>query len=323
MKHGRPVQVGEAWTDGAGAWTVTSFRRTGKGSPRASANGGRRVEQGVPVKISWPGSEMLALDTTTVHDDWGWHNVLLGSAPFADEEDSQLLGGRLLGVYRCPYKLGGDERMHWVGFNDTDQLLGWLEEALDVGSTEVPLPLLEQVVPARLRFDGGSRLNRITPRLPEYAMKTYQVSAPLATHWRKASCAEVECEGHRFGWVTLIDERGIESAETVETTQVHVHKMRALADRDAQRAYYIRHLSGRSFLESKDSSGATVFDFAPGQDCFNEHQVRVERPELFEVRGGDWRGNPRREQMTHNRPGFWVEDFAEHQNRLATRLDRG
>ncbi|MCH8993083.1 MAG: hypothetical protein IIA44_15195 [Acidobacteria bacterium] len=154
--NGRAVQVGETWTDGVGAWTVASFRRTGKGSPRASANGGRRVEQGVPVKISWPGSEMLTFDPQVASIDLAAFNGYLQapqSFPFADEEDSQLLGGRLLGVYRCPYKLGDDDRRHWVGFNDTDQLLGWLEEALDVGSTEVPLPLLEPVVvPADLRF---------------------------------------------------------------------------------------------------------------------------------------------------------------------------
>ena len=162
-------------------------------------------------------------------------------------------------------------------------------------------------------------MNRITPGLPVADMKTYGIRAPLATHWRKASCSEVECEGHRTGWLTVIHEQ----TPTAPAVGVSVTKMMALVDRDSQRAYYIRHLSGRSFLESKDSSGATVFDFAPGQDCFDDHQVRIERPELFEVRGGDWRGNPRREAMTHNRPGYWVEDFAGHQDRLATRLDRG
>ncbi len=161
-------------------------------------------------------------------------------------------------------------------------------------------------------------MNRITPGLPVADMKTYGIRAPLSTHWRKATCVEVECEGHRTGWLTVIVEGTVPPAEGVS-----VRKMMALVDRDSQRAYYIRHLSGRSFLESKDSSGATVFDFAPGQDCFEDHRIRVERPEVFVVRGGDWRGNPRREQMTHDRPDYWVEDFAEHQDRLATRLDRG
>ena len=153
LKYPNVVQVGEAWTDGAGAWTVTSLRRTGKESPRAED--GRNVVQGAPVKIRWPGSEMLALDTASIHDDWGEFNGYLQaprSFPFADEEDSRLLGGRLLGVYRCPYKFRGDDRKHWVGFNDTDELIKWFEEALDEGARELPLPRLEPVVPAHLRF---------------------------------------------------------------------------------------------------------------------------------------------------------------------------
>ncbi len=162
-------------------------------------------------------------------------------------------------------------------------------------------------------------MHRIDPGLPVADMKTYGIRAPLETHWRKASCAEVECEGYRTGWLTVL----VENAPAHPAGGGSVRKMLALVDRDSQRAYYIRHLSGRSFIESKDSSGATVFDFASGQDCFEEHRVRIERPEVFVVRGGDWRGNPRRERMTHDRPDFWVEDFAEHQDRLATRLDRG
>ena len=162
-------------------------------------------------------------------------------------------------------------------------------------------------------------MNQITPGLSVTDMKTYGIRAPLSTHWRKATCTEVECEGHRTGWLTVL----VEASPPGPAVGVSVRKMMALVDRYTQRAYYIRHLSGRSFIESKDSSGATVFDFASGQDCFEEHQVRVDRPELFEVRGGDWRGNPRREGMTHDRPDNWVEDFAEHQDRIATRLDRG
>ena len=141
--NGRPVPVGEAWTDGAGAWTTTSFRRTGKGSPRAAD--GRLVEQGVPLQIRWPGSEALNFDPQLAGIDWEVHKSLLGPSPFADEEDSKLLGNRLLGVYRCPHKLGDDDRKHWVGANDTDLLLEWFEKALDEGLTEVPLPLLKPV----------------------------------------------------------------------------------------------------------------------------------------------------------------------------------
>jgi len=98
-------------------------------------------------------------------------------------------------------------------------------------------------------------------------------------------------------------------------------------DLGVAQAAYIRHRSGRSFTETRTGSGLVTFTFGPGQEPFpggtHEHRVRVERPELFEVIGGDWRGNPRRKAMTHNSPEDWVEDFAEHQDRLATRQSRG
>ena len=39
-----------------------------------------------------------------------------------------------------------------MGANDTDQLVKWLEKALDEEVSEVPLPQLEPVVPDDLRF---------------------------------------------------------------------------------------------------------------------------------------------------------------------------
>jgi hypothetical protein len=45
--------------------------------------------------------------------------------------------------------------------------------------------------------------------------------------------------------------------------------------------------------------------------------VPLERPELYVVRGGDWRGNPRGEVRRHSGPDSWVNDFAEHQDRIA------
>src|SRR5258708_32124636 len=49
-------------------------------------------------------------------------------------------------------------------------------------------------------------LFRIPPALPAAAMKTYQIAAPLATHWRKATCEEYGCEQYQHGWQTTVDE---------------------------------------------------------------------------------------------------------------------
>lgn len=145
-------------------------------------------------------------------------------------------------------------------------------------------------------------LNRPRPRLPVTAVKTYAIASPLATHWRPATCAEVGCERHRDGWQTVCDER---------------------TDVGARRAYLIRHDRTRGHKEHKDPSGVTVFKFPPGQRCFQAGQHRMQyRPEIYVVRGGDWRGVTN-EPYRHRRAADWVDDFANHQDRLATAFNRG
>jgi hypothetical protein len=50
-----------------------------------------------------------------------------------------------------------------------------------------------------------AQANRITPKLPPQAFKTYQIVAPVSSHWRPATCAEVECPHHLHGWSTTVD----------------------------------------------------------------------------------------------------------------------
>lgn len=146
-------------------------------------------------------------------------------------------------------------------------------------------------------------LNRaIQPALPAGAYQTFEISAPRNTHFRRATCAEVECPATVNGWVTVLDET---------------------SEQQAAAAYYIRKQSGRHFTEERNATGLTVFTFTAGQPCFDsgKHHVRVERQEHFLVRPGDFRalGRPRQ----HTRPEFWVEEFAEHQDQLARRIERG
>lgn len=146
---------------------------------------------------------------------------------------------------------------------------------------------------------------RVTPALPPAAMKTYGIVAPRPTHWRAATCAEADCVNHLNGWQTKVD-------ESTELGQ--------------QQAAYIRAGSGRRFTEDRDDVGLTVFTFEAGQTCFrgDEHTVRVDRPEIYVVRDGDHRGNPRgTKPRIHNDPQGWVDDFGEHQERIADMRERG
>jgi len=145
-------------------------------------------------------------------------------------------------------------------------------------------------------------LTRITPALPVEAVQTYAIRAPKATHTRSGSCAEADCPNLQHGWRSVIDEA---------------------TDLGAAQAAYIRRESGRKFTEERDLAGLTVFTFEPWQRCFAEHIVPLEREPFYVVRGGDWRGNPRGEVRRHVRADDWVEDFAEHQQTLADRLEQG
>lgn len=145
---------------------------------------------------------------------------------------------------------------------------------------------------------------RLPPALPAAAMKTYQVSAPLSTHWHPVTCEEAACEFWREGWTSYIDES---------------------ADLGQRQAHYIRKESGRRYREERNEAGITEFTFEPGQRCFasGRHRGRNERPERYIVRGGDWRGNPTGERRVHANADDWTEDFATHQDKIKTLLERG
>ncbi len=141
-------------------------------------------------------------------------------------------------------------------------------------------------------------VNRIMPAGPVGAYQTYTVTSPL-DRWVKSACEDVGCWAWKNGWQSLVD----------ETTDI-----------GRLRAKYIRRMSRRTFTERRGPGGVTEFRFPSGQRCFEEHRTR---PEIYVVRGGDWRGNPTRERRTHHRAADWVEDFGEHQQQVADQVARG
>lgn len=151
---------------------------------------------------------------------------------------------------------------------------------------------------------GVVDLSRLAPQLPAGAYTTYRVVAPLKTHFRAATCEEAACPQMAHGWRSIVD-------ESTNLGQMQAH--------------FIRRESGRSFKQDRQPDGLTVFTFAAGQRCFQQHRLRIEeRPEIFLRQGGDWRGNPLGvPRYRHTRPEHWQEDFALHQDKLAERQARG
>lgn len=144
-------------------------------------------------------------------------------------------------------------------------------------------------------------INRIEPNQPAQHYKTYILASPISTHYRDGTCDEAGCLAQQHGWQTSVDES---------------------TDLGQRQAHYIRKLSGRRFTERRTELGLTAFTFEAGQKCFATHKVPLERPEFYAVRGGDWRGDPRGEgTRLHSGPDAWVNDFGEHQDRIARVLN--
>ena len=139
---------------------------------------------------------------------------------------------------------------------------------------------------------------RLTPTVGAEHMRSFRIEAPTHTHWRKASCAEAQCPHYLHGWWSEFD-------ESTELGQFQ--------------ASYVRTQSGRGFRESRTEAGMTRFEFHPGQTCFrsDDHHIRDEDiPELYVVRDGDWRGNPRHTAPMRLSPDGWVNEFGENQERV-------
>lgn len=147
---------------------------------------------------------------------------------------------------------------------------------------------------------SGPKVFRLQPVGPASAYSTYGFRRPAATHSRPATCEEVDCEPYMYGWTTRVP-----TGSALEAT------LRA---------------SGRPWLRATaEPDGVTAYLFAPGTPCFraHEHRVQLDRPSLYFVRDGDWRGNPTGHVRRHVRAEDWVEDFATHTDQIADQIRRG
>jgi hypothetical protein len=137
---------------------------------------------------------------------------------------------------------------------------------------------------------------RLDPAMGVGSYKTYSIRQPKTAQTRIGTCEQAGCEAWEFGWRTIVPA-------------------------GSAQADYIRAKSGRRFTETVEN-GICTFTFHPGQKCFGEHHV-LDRPQFYLVRDGDWRGNPTGRQRMHTTGDYWVEDFAEHQAKLADQIEKG
>lgn len=119
--------------------------------------------------------------------------------------------------------------------------------------------------------------------------KAYSLAAPLRTHYRKATCQEVECKHHREGW-------------TYDVAQLDMEMIRAI------------RVSGRRWNE-RELNGHTYWVFPPGQQCFKTHQVRIDREPFYYVTPNAT-GLIVPAARQHKNGDDWTDDFANHQDKI-------
>lgn len=149
---------------------------------------------------------------------------------------------------------------------------------------------------------------RFDPAGPASSYETFGIQRPRSPEaWVPATCEDVGCEAWRNGWVTRVpkvDSGGLSAAMQSAIRQ------------------------GRLPAAVMDEPDALAYTFAPGTPCFraSTHRklARPDIPDLFVVRGGDWRGNPRgTPTRVHKRPEDWAEHLHESTDAVAARLERG
>ena len=151
-----------------------------------------------------------------------------------------------------------------------------------------------------MNMRGAAVLNRPVPKLGAQCYKSYSWRQPLETHFRRVSCADVQCADYRKGWVTLVD----------------------TATELGQRQFdYLTRDASRSPHMEKTGTSLVSFTYPPGSQPFDSTRHEHYRPIGYDpvtlVTGGDWRGNPRRTEPRIMRTADWICDFAEHQEKLA------
>lgn len=152
--------------------------------------------------------------------------------------------------------------------------------------------------------DFAAHVNRIPPTLPPGAMQTFEVDAPLATHWRAATCEEVECAAWMQGWTT-------------DVPSDHPDEIRMLKA-------YEKEIRSGGITATTTPEGLMRYSFPAGTPCFRRiyHRLPLERDAIFTVRSGDHRGTDG-VICQYNNGAEWVDAFANHQSKISDLVNRG
>lgn len=157
---------------------------------------------------------------------------------------------------------------------------------------------------------------RPDPKMPTQAYKTYRIMQPLSTHFRMATCAEVQCEAYKNGWTYKKSDLEAQNLLYVVTHAGKRYREVVLPPGEWVEGKFIRDPNGVA---------ETYLAFEPGQSCFQEstHRKSLERPEFYYAGRGDYRSFSTRRAQQFVRPEDWRDSFAEHLDVIHTAIERG
>jgi hypothetical protein len=116
-------------------------------------------------------------------------------------------------------------------------------------------------------------------------VEIFAIRRPVPTHWREATCEEVDCVHYLQGWVTLLDPSHSRYPELRMAVQRSGRRYRVARGEDVGQP-----------------AGLEAYVFEAGQRCFREHRLPVERePEYLQQRRGRLIRHPRWES--------WRDEF--------------
>lgn len=152
--------------------------------------------------------------------------------------------------------------------------------------------------------DFAPHVSRPPATLPPGAMQTYEIDAPLESHWRPATCEEVECAAYAQGWTADVPPDSADEARIKQVYDLEIRRGKVTTTRTPE--------------------GFTRYHFPAGTECFRRiwHRLPLERDAIFTVRSGDWRGTDG-VIRTFKNGEQWVDSFATHQDKIKTLIDRG
>lgn len=137
-------------------------------------------------------------------------------------------------------------------------------------------------------------------RMPVGSYKTYAMRSPIQTHFRRATCAEVDCDAFINGWS---------------------YRVETLLPEDL----YVAKHSGKRYRELHIGPNENYIVFEAGQACFGapQHVISLHRPEFYFVGRGHHSVFSTRNAVPRKDAAEWLDDFANHQDKLNTMIQRG